>query len=458
MAKLWQKNYSLDTLMEKFTVGSDYLLDQHLVISDALASMAHMKGLVKIGLLTQEEGETLMEGLREVIRLRQRHDFPIQRSDEDCHTAIENFLTERYGDVGKKIHTGRSRNDQVQVALRLWMRDYALRLAGETLSFAKELLAFAKRYEFTPMPGRTHMQIAMPSSVGTWAASFAEELIDETGLLLDLEGLLDHSPLGAAASYGVPLPLDRAYTAGLLGFKGPQRNVLYSVDSRGKFEGMLLDHCDYIALTISKLAQDLMLFTLPELGYFSLPKELTTGSSIMPQKKNPDGLELARSRSAIVDGDAATVKALVRALPSGYNRDFQDTKAPLIEGASTTWLLVAIMARMVSQLEVHEDKLKGACNSLLYATDLVFQRVRNGETFRDAYKDVGLHLEMVKVPEDITAALKSRTSIGAPGNLLLDATMKDACLMESLVKEKEQLVHDAYEHLSGLEGVDTIEL
>ena len=458
MAKLWQKNYSLDTLMEKFTVGSDYLIDQHLVICDALASMAHMKGLVKIGLLSRDEGDRLMEGLREVIKLRQAHNFPILRSDEDCHTAIENFLTVHYGEVGKKIHTGRSRNDQVQVALRLWMRDFSLRLAAETLSFSQELLAFAKRYEFTPMPGRTHMQIAMPSSVGTWAASFAEELIDETRLLLDLEKLFDHSPLGAAASYGVPLPLDRAYTAALLGFKGPQRNVLYAVDSRGKFEGMLLDHCDYISLTISKMAQDLMLFTLPELGYFSLPKELTTGSSIMPQKKNPDGLELARSRSAVVDGAAATVKALIRALPSGYNRDFQDTKAPLFEGASTTWLLVAIMARMVSQLEVHEEKLKGACNSLLYATDLVFQRVMKGEAFRDAYKDVGLHLEIVKVPQDITQALKSRTSIGAPGNLMLDASLQEAQVLQEKVRTKEALIHDSYASLSGLEGVETIEM
>ncbi len=458
MAKLWQKNYSLDTLMEKFTVGSDYLLDQHLVISDALASMAHMKGLVKIGLLSEGEGESLMKGLREVVTLRQQHAFPIQRSDEDCHTAIENYLTDHYGEAGKKIHTGRSRNDQVQVALRLWMRDFSLRLAGETVDFAKELLHFAKRYEFTPMPGRTHMQIAMPSSVGTWAASFAEELIDEARLVVDLESLLDHSPLGAAASYGVPLPLDRGYTAALLGFAAPQRNVLYAVDSRGKFEGMLLDHCDYIALTISKMAQDLMLFTLPELGYFSLPKELTTGSSIMPQKKNPDGLELARSRSALVSGDAATIKSLIRALPSGYNRDFQDTKAPLIEGASTTWLLVAIMARMVSQLEVHEDKLKEACSSLLYATDLVFKRVLSGEPFRDAYRDVGLHLETVKVPEDITLALKSRTSIGAPGNLQLDVSLQEADALASTVREKEARILDAYESLSGLEGVDTVEM
>lgn len=458
MAKLWQKNYTLDGLMEKFTVGVDYKLDQNLVVSDALASMAHMKGLCKIGLLTEQEGKDLMEGLREVIRLRQAHDFPILRSDEDCHTAIENFLTERYGEAGKKIHTGRSRNDQVQVALRLWMRDFSLRMADETLALAAELTAFAKKYEFVPMPGRTHMQIAMPSSVGTWAASFAEELADEARLLLDLEKLLDHSPLGAAASYGVPLPLDRNYTASLLGFQGPQRNVLYSVDSRGKFEAMLLDHCDYISLTISKIAQDLMLFTLPELGYFSLPKELTTGSSIMPQKKNPDGLELARSRSAVVSGDAGMVKSMIRALPSGYNRDFQDTKAPLMEGCETAWMLVAIMARMAGSLEVHEDRLKAACNSLLYATDLVFERVKKGEPFRDAYKDVGLHLETVKVPEDVTAALKTRVSVGAPGNLGLDDDRKEIEALRSGIEQRVRKIHEAYAALSGLEGVETVEL
>lgn len=180
------------------------------------------------------------------------------------------------------------------------------------------------------MPGRTHMQIAMPSSVGLWAAAYAEELYDEAQHLMHLSWTLDQSPLGSAASYGVPLPLDRQFTAEQMGFTRVQNNVLYANNSRGKFEAMLLDGCEYIALTLSKLAQDLMLFTLPEFGYFSLPRELCTGSSIMPQKKNPDGLELARSRSALVSSASIRVKSIIRSLPSGYNRDFQDTKEPLL--------------------------------------------------------------------------------------------------------------------------------
>ena len=458
MGKLWQKDYTLDSLMEKFTVGQDYLLDQHLVIPDALASMAHAATLVKAGILTDAEYDALHTALSEVIRLKQDDSFPIQRSDEDCHTAIENFLVQHIGETGKKVHTGRSRNDQVQVALRIWMRDFILALADETVSFAKELFSFAKKNEFVPMPGRTHMQVAMPSSVGLWAASYAEELQDEASLLLDLEQVMDKSPLGAAASYGVPIPLDRSSTASLLGFSAPQHNVLYAINSRGKYEAMLLDHAEYIALTISKLAQDLMLFTLPELGYFSLPRELCTGSSIMPQKKNPDGLELARSRSAVVSGDAFAVKAIIRSLPSGYNRDFQDTKPPLFEGASTTWMLVAIMKRMVSGLIVHEERLRSACVAPLYATDLVFDRVRKGETFRDAYKDVGLHLETVKVPDDPVAVLKKRTSEGTPGNLGLDASL-DACeAMTGRIKGIREHISDAYGRLSGMKDIETIAL
>jgi len=456
MPKLWQKDYSLDVLMEQFTVGNDYMIDQELVICDCLASIAHAFGLAKIGLLTDEEFSSLKQGLTEIICLRQQNDFPITRSDEDCHTAIENYLTRKLGETGKKIHSGRSRNDQVQVALRLWMRDYCMHLCYRTSKLAETLLVFAKKYEFVPMPGRTHMQIAMPSSVGLWAASFAEELLDEAALLSELEKLLNQSPLGAAASYGVPIPLQRTLTSQMLGFSKVQNNVLYAIDSRGKFEAMLLDHCDYIALTISKLAQDLILFTLPEFGYFSLPKELCTGSSIMPQKKNPDGLELARSRAAVVSSDASMVKAIIRSLPSGYNRDFQDTKPPLFEGTRITWMLASIMSKIVDGLMVHEDKLVAACTAPLYATDAVFDKVNEGISFRDAYKDVGLHLEKVTVPSDILSVLKKRTSEGSAGNLGLD---RDMAWAESLVTLSEDFgarIEDTYQRLSGLMNVHTV--
>jgi len=456
MPKLWQKDYDLDTLMERFTVGQDYVIDQHLVIADALASMAHAKTIQKVGLLSQKECDDLFSGLKEVIALRNKDAFPIQRSDEDCHTAIENYLVAHYGECGKKIHSGRSRNDQVQVALRLWMRDFSLKLAESSLAFASELFRFAKQYEFVPMPGRTHMQVAMPSSVGLWAASYAEAVTDDASLLLDLEALLDQCPLGAAASYGVPLPLDRAYTASLLGFSRVQNNVLYAVSSRGSFEGMLLDHCEYLASTISKLAQDLMLFTLPELGYFSLPKELCTGSSIMPQKKNPDGLELARSRAAVVAGEAQTVKMIIRSLPSGYNRDYQDTKPPLFDGTSVTWMLVSIMEKMIGGLEVHQDRLEAGCVAPLYATDAVFAKVAQGEPFRDAYREVGLDLGSVKEPADKSAALRLRTSLGTSGNLRLDEGLSRVAELKGTIDDRGKTIHHAYQVLSGLEDIQTV--
>ena len=452
MAKLWQKNYTLDDLMQHFTVRTDYILDQELVISDALASCAHARGLERIGILKKEELEKLESGLKEIVSLRLENHFEITEADEDCHTAIEGYLTKKLGDIGKKIHTGRSRNDQVQTALRIYMREVSARLAHETLGFASELLDFSRKYEGVPMPGRTHMQIAMPSSVGLWAASFAEELIDEARLMLDINWLLDQSPLGSAASYGAPIPLDREFTAEQMGFGKVQNNVLYANNSRGKFEAILLDQCNYIALTISKLSQDLILFTLPEFGYFSLPVELTTGSSIMPQKKNPDGLELARSRSALIDSCAQRVKNSIRSLPSGYNRDFQDTKEPLIEGVKETWALVSIMKRMVSGLIVHEDRLVKACVPELYATDKVFDKVMQGGTFRDSYKSVGLNLEDVE-REDPYEALKKRTSTGTSGKLNLDTDMKICKELINECDDRLDVYFKAYSKLLCLDGL-----
>lgn len=455
MSKLWQKDYSLDSLMEEFTVSKDYILDQQLVIADALASIAHARGLELIGLLDEEGLSSLEEGLQEVIRLRQKDAFPITKGDEDCHTAIEGFLTERIGEAGKRIHTGRSRNDQVQTALRLWMREFSLKLCRETGTLAKNLLLFAKRHEFVPMPGRTHMQIAMPSSVGLWAASFAEELYDEAQHLMQLSWTLDQSPLGSAASYGVPLALDREFVASEMGFSRVQNNVLYANNSRGKFEAMLLDSCDYIGLTISKLAQDLILFTLPEFGYFSLPQELCTGSSIMPQKKNPDGLELVRSRSALVSACSMQVKSIIRSLPSGYNRDFQDTKEPLMQGTKATWTLVQIMALMLDGLIVNEEQLIKACVPSLYATDIVMQKVLEGGNFRDTYKDVGLHLDAVAALDPIET-IRNRTSLGTTGNLALDDDLMFVNLMVDGCTQVLDSYGEAYEALCGIEGVETV--
>ena len=428
MAKLWQKNYTLDSMMEHFTVRNDYINDEELVLSDLVGSAAQAKGLEKIGILSHDEATSLLKGLEEIAQLRKKDAFPITISDEDCHTAIEGYLTKQYGDAGKKIHTGRSRNDQVQTALRIYMREASLKLSADVLSAAEALIELGEANQDVPMPGRTHMQIAMPSSVALWALSFAEELLEETGMLLDLYRVLDQSPLGSAASYGVTLPLDREYTASLMGFSKVQNNVLYANNSRGKFEAFFLDHAEYIALTLSKLAQDLMIFTLPEFGYFSLPRELCTGSSIMPQKKNPDGLELARSRTALIGSCSMRVKSIIKALPSGYNRDFQDTKEPLIEGYRTTEELVRIMTEMITKLEVHPEALINACVPELYATDRVMEKVLSGGNFRDSYRSVGLNLAEVE-GEDPVASIGKRTSVGTTGNLGIG---KDRAWLSSL--------------------------
>lgn len=434
MAKLWQKNYTLDSMMEHFTVRNDYIYDEELVISDVIGSAAQAKGLRKIGILTEKECSDLLKGLEEIAALRLKDSFPITLADEDCHTAIEGYLTERFGEAGKKIHTGRSRNDQVQTALRIYMREGLLKLSSASLSFASALIALAEKNTSVPMPGRTHMQIAMPSSVALWALSFAEELLEETGMMLDLYHVFNQSPLGSAASYGVTLPLDREYTALLMGFEKVQNNVLYANNSRGKFEAFFLDHAEYLALTASKLAQDLMLFTLPEFGYFSLPRELCTGSSIMPQKKNPDGLELARSRTALIGSCSMRVKSIIKALPSGYNRDFQDTKEPLIEGFRAAEELMLIMAEMVGKLEVHPEALAAACVPELYATDRVMEKVLSGGNFRDSYRNVGLNLDKVE-SEDPVSSLGKRTSQGTTGNLGLE---KDRAWLEELEKRTEK--------------------
>lgn len=420
-------------MMEHFTVRNDYIYDEELVVSDAIGSAAHAKGLNKIGILSDEECRNLLAGLDRIVQLRQSDSFPITVSDEDCHTAIEGFLTNELGNAGKKIHTGRSRNDQVQTALRIYMREAALKLSSASLGLSASLINLAEQNKDVPMPGRTHMQIAMPSSVALWALSFSEEILEETGMLLSLYDVIDQSPLGSAASYGVTLPLDREYTASLMGFRKVQNNVLYANNSRGKFEAFFLDHAEYIALTISKLAQDLMLFTLPEFGYFSLPRELCTGSSIMPQKKNPDGLELARSRTSLIGSCSMRVKSIIRALPSGYNRDFQDTKEPFIEGFRSALELVMITDEMIQGLEVHPDNLIAACTSELYATDRVMEKVLSGGNFRDSYKDVGLNLDKVQ-GEDPVASLRKRTSVGTAGNLMIE---KDETWLAELSKRVE---------------------
>lgn len=448
MAKIWAKDYELDSLIEHFTVGSDYLLDRHLVACDCVASIAQATMLNTISILTDQEFEALKKELISIIKDDSRGAFSISIADEDCHTAIENRLIYKTGDAGKKIHTGRSRNDQVQTALRLYSKAFLIALQKSVLSLGKTLLDFASAHVATPMPGRTHMQIAMPSSVGLWAGSFAEDLLDTATQLSSLYRLIDQNPLGSAASYGVPLPLDREMTSTLMGFDRVQNNVLYANNSRGRFESRMLDESDQIMLTLSKMAQDLILFSLPEFGYFSLPQVLCSGSSIMPQKKNPDGLELIRAKAATMSAYAVQVKNIIRSLPSGYNRDFQETKEPFIRGAQLVIESLSIMELTISKLLVNEDKLRAGFTPEIYATDKALDYVLEGMSFRDAYKMVGLDLDNVK-KEDPFRVIQKRNSIGTSGNLNLSYGEKLFKTLNEKVVADEQHFKTAIEKLVG---------
>jgi argininosuccinate lyase len=423
MAKLWQKGYELDTLIEAFTVGRDWELDGRLVAADCTASAAHATMLESVGLLKRKELELLLEGLKAIVLADEKGEFPIRREDEDCHTAIENFLVASCGDAGKKIHTGRSRNDQVLTALRVYGREAAGKVLEAGLDLQQGLLKCAEEHRDVPMPGRTHMQVAMPSSVGLWAAAWAEEIGDDLALLEFTTAMYDQSPLGSAASYGVPLPLDREMSARLLGFSKLQNNVLYANNSRGKFESMILDALDQLMQTFSKMSQDLILFSLPEFGYFSLPKELCSGSSIMPQKKNPDGLELMRAKAASMSAWASQVKGIIRSLPSGYNRDFQETKEPFILGLELALQAALVMDRTISRLEVNRQRLLDAFTPEIFATDAALELVAGGMSFRDAYRKVGTELDQVS-GRDPLESIRNRTAEGTAGNLRLDLSQE----------------------------------
>jgi len=421
MAKLWDKGYELDSVIERFTVGRDYLLDRRLIAADAVASIAHARMLATINILTDDEADQLSAALVEIAAAGEAGTFEVPRGDEDGHTAIEIRLTESLGDLGKRIHTGRSRNDQVLASTRLYAREAILQVRGALYAAAGTLLDLAGREKETPMPGRTHLQPAMPSSVGLWAGSYAELLLDDDLLLGAAYELLNRSPLGAAAGYGVPLPLDRELVSTLLGFKSIQHNVIAVNNSRGKSEAALIDAMDQVGLSLGRFAEDMILFSMPEFGYFTLPQELCSGSSIMPQKRNPDGMELVRGKAGVLSALSTWTKNVVRGLPSGYNRDLQETKEPMMRALDMTLEMLAVVDRTARSVVVNRERLFASFTPELLATDEVFKRVQAGTSFRDAYREVAGKLgSLSQKPVDPVVVLQRRTSTGTPGNLDLE--------------------------------------
>lgn len=439
MAKLWSKGYELDPAVETFTVGNDYLLDRRLARYDILGSIAHAKMLASIDILSGEELSSLQAELLDLLALADSGDFEISVEQEDVHTAVEEALVEKLGDAGKKIHTGRSRNDQALLDLRLYSRDQLLNTQHSVLLCAKTLAAFARNHEFVPMPGRSHTQPAMPSSVGTWAGSFAESLLDDLSLLNEAYRLNNQCPLGSAAGYGSCLPLDRQAVSDSLGFDKIQNNVLYVQNSRGKFEAVTIFALSQVADDLARLAGDVILFSVPEFGYFTLPDQFCPGSSIMPQKKNPDPLELVRARAAVVSSLATQVSSIVRNLPSGYNRDVQETKAPLMQAFDVTLGCVSIMTRIFDALGVNADVLASSCSGPLFAADAATRLAAEGTPFREAYKKVASQIDSLD-KETAEQNIRAKTHAGAPGNLGISTVEENISAEASRVEgEKERL-------------------
>lgn len=414
---------TIDDEVLAYTAGEDAALDHNLVEADCLATAAHVTMLsrmpVKPPLFTAAERKRVIAELSKIVAAAAKGSFRIGLEDQDVHLAVERALTAKLGPLGKKIHSARSRNDLVATDLRLYAKDQLLDAITETAALAGTLLEFAEAHEKTPMVGRTHMQPAMPSSVGLWASAHAEGLLDDIMLLVTAFELNDQSPLGSAAGYGVPIPIDRQLVSDLLGFCRPVHNVLYAGNTRGKIESVILGALGEVMLTVSRFAQDLMLYTMPEFSYFTLPAGFCTGSSIMPQKRNPDVLELVRARSARLLALRQCVAEIVRGSPSGYNRDLQETKEPLMEGLWITRSTLRILIRMIPGIEVNRQALLAGFTPPVYATDRALELVAGGMPFRDAYHHVKEHLDELRTV-DPQAAVRRKTHLGAPAGLNLE--------------------------------------
>lgn len=410
----------IDREVLDFTAGQDVQLDLALVKADCLGTAAHVIMLsrmpVKPPVISPADSKKVIAELRNIIAQAQGDAFKITLADQDVHLAVERTLTSKLGDLGKKIHTGRSRNDQIAVDLRLYAKEEILCAIRETALLAAGLIDFAKKHAADPMVGRTHMQPAMPSSVGLWVSAHAESLLDDAALLMTAYELNDQCPLGSAAGYGAPLPLDRQLVSDLLGFSRPVHNVLYANHAQGKMESVILMAMGQAMLTLSRLAQDLMLFSMPEFGYFTLPAAFCTGSSIMPQKQNPDVLELVRGKAAKMMASILCVAELTRGAPSGYNRDLQEAKGPFLKGIHMTRASLRIMKRLTAGIQVNRKALLAGFTPGVFATDRALELVAGGMPFRDAYHYVKQHLDELKAINPHLAIAK-KTHWGATAGL-----------------------------------------
>jgi len=419
---LWGAGGKVDKQMLAYTVADDREVDARLIRWDILGSLGHVQGLpIRPGELRE-----WTRALRAALDAADARRLTIGDEHEDVHSAVEFWLTKRFGDVGLGIHAGRSRNDQVAVDLRLYLRNAVLSLHAQALAAADTLVRFAARNRTVLWPGYTHQRRAMPSSAGLWALAHAEGLLDSAESLDALYRRIDRSPLGSAAGYGTPLPYDRKGVARALGFAGPEASVTSVQNGRGKLEAAVLFWCSEIARDLAKLSSDVILFSAEEFGWLVLPAELATGSSIMPHKRNPDLFELTRARAAQVEGALAEVMALGRGLPSGYHRDFQFLKAPLFRGIDRTTEMLGMITSAVPRLLVDKVRGKRALSGDILATDEVFRRMTEGVPFRAAYRAVAAEVKQGAKMPDLTPAqiVAARKAVGGMGDLALGAARR----------------------------------
>lgn len=420
-SKLWEKKTRVDKDIERYTIGRDTEMDMFLAPYDVLGSMAHATMLESIGLLSKQDLSELLSGLKRIYADIQQGKFEIEEGVEDIHSQVEMLL----GDVGKKLHSGRSRNDQVLVDLRLFTRAKLQEVVEEVKNLFDALIAQSERYKHVLLPGYTHLQIAMPSSFGLWFGAYAESLLDDMQLLLSAYKIANRNPLGSAAGYGNSFPLNRQMTTDLLGFDSMDYNVVYAQMGRGKTERIVASALASVAGTISKLAFDSCMYTSQNFGFLKLADQFTTGSSIMPHKKNPDVFELTRAKCNKLQGIPQQITMIINNLPSGYFRDLQIIKEVYLPMFDEMIDILVMTRSMIEQIKVNETILDDSKYDLIFSVEEVNKRTLAGTPFRDAYKQVGLEIEAGNFTPDKQIEHTHEGSIGNLCNAQIQALMQN---------------------------------
>ena len=415
--KLWDKGISIDKTIEAFTVGDDRAIDLYIASYDLQASLAHAKMLAQVEILDKNELKKVEHAIAELQKEVDAGAFKIEDDFEDVHSKIEFELTQRIGEAGKKIHTARSRNDQVLVALQLYYKDNLNTVQKQIKVLFDTLMSLAEQHKSELLPGYTHLQVAMPSSFGLWFSAYAETLIDDVLLLQSAQKIVDQNPLGSAAGYGSSFPIDRKLTTALLDFSELKYNVVSAQMARGKNEQIIASSLGNLAFTLSKFAMDICLYMSQNFGFISFPDQLTTGSSIMPHKKNPDVFELIRAKCNHLQSLPSQIQMMTNNLPSGYHRDFQLLKSPMISAFETIKTVLSIFDYGLQHIEVKSVDLNDEKYKYLFTVDSINALVQSGATFRSAYKTIG---EQVQKGTYVSDVRQKHTHIGSIDNLALD--------------------------------------